>query len=1280
MSAAATSKSGDKSTLLLSTWIRRAIEGVDLAAALALVDNNAENDSSDFSSQWPMDIRNSMALCSSDYLLLALKVTCLLADFIICELERDINHNIIDINNVPPRLPPPGKDWADKVQVHLLSDNGSTNMHLIEKVDFVFDGIESEAQTQALDDSDGMRRICSLGLVFYEIFSGGERPAEFTKESREECCYEPISEHYLNLLNDEENISDLIAEQSLIDDAHEYDICKDSGDHTDINVDDGKPRKRQSQGYNRNGVGYTSMEALRAKCLPASLCDLVANMVITCGEDSYCNMLQVRDDLQLMLHKPAIYLFDQDMGRAGLQFGDRMFGRNVELSTVKDVYRRSALGGSELVLIVGKSGYGKSLLAHEFGKYVLAGGGIVLKGKFDQLQQGKPLSALASALDAYCGVLLGDRDFSLKVAEIASKLRILLGNEASYLTKLIPNLTSILGSTLYLNEDCDNAQKRLQYLLCKFLGVIASTFSAPVTLFLDDLQWADTASMEAVLQLLVSSQGKSFFFVGSSREGAMSKEYPDPVWRLLCDANKLSVKVTKIMLDTMNENAVDEMVSETLCLSPRLTRPLSSIIYRKTNGNPLFVSRLMIALSKEGLLRPSLNRRRWVWDKEKIEQRRIPDDVAMFLKNSIKELPVDAQSSLCTLSCFGATTDKNLIHSLERALNKSLSDDLDDAVAKGLLDKIGDRYSFSHDRIQEAAYNMMPTEDRCLYHFTYGLALSSLSLDEDSDDVLFIAVNQLNHGGTKAVENPHQSFTIAEMNLKAGKKAIEMSDFEIAFSYFDHGISFLRRDHWNEHYDLSLELFELGAKCALTNSDHTNVKLLYKEVLAKALSFEDTLEIRYTHVRALYSASWLDEALTNSLYVLNTLGVTLSEDSKMLLSKTKLMLAQYSDEELLTQSMMIDRAKLMTMKFLSIVQKCLFHTNPKSQSKATLQMIQYSLRFGMCGLSSVGFAFYGSYLAYLGEIPSGYRYVKLAIRLAEKLNARDCMGDVLAVGGQVFGFVEPLQSVNDVIIRGHEYSLKSGDVSGATLSLASSIVCEYWSGKQLEILKSTMDDVIYRFTQTQSTIALMLFLPLYRSTLVMMGNAGDVPLVLGSRADVESEEERKMTETNMHLLKIVHFNRMYVAFMFRRYDEVMQLADAYYAIASLPFSAITISHCNHAFYGGLINYWLARKTGDSAWSQRGDEVVQKISSYANSSSWNFSNKLHLLQAEQSFHKNEFESATRHYDSAISYAEDYKFLHEEALASELAGYFMFETGKISSSLPYFLRAQTKYHEW
>eukprot|EP00985_Skeletonema_marinoi_P006146 scaffold2669_cov115-Skeletonema_marinoi.AAC.1 len=654
--------------------------------------------------------------------------------------------------------------------------------------------------------------------------------------------------------------------------------------------------------------------------------------------------------------------------------------------------------------------------------------------------------------------------------------------------------------------------------------------------------------------------------------------------------------------------------------------------------------------------------------------------MAMFLNDSIRELPDSVQSSLCILSCFGASANVSFIETLERALQKNIRDDLDVAVMKGLLDIIGNQYRFSHDRIQEATYNLMEDGVRRLFHFTYGLSLASLSIEEGCDGSLFIAVNQLNLGGPATVQDPSQSFTVAGMNLRAGKKAMEMSDFKTALSYLNHGISFLRDRHWENHYDLSLELFEVAAKCALSNGDHNRVSLLFEQVSEVAHSFEDKLEVTYACICSLLNSSCLGDALTKGLYVLNELGIVLSGDLEALLMETKSMLAEYSDEQLLSLPVMTDRTKLMAMKILSRTQTCLLHTNPKSQPKATLHMVQYSLRHGMSGLSSFALILYGSFLACLGDIPAGYRYVKIAIRLAEKLNARSNMCEVLALGSQVMGYVEPLQSINDVMVRSHEYGLAVGSISNAMLSRVMNVVCAFWSGKQLSLVKSTVDDTLRLMASHSTLVWILQTLPLYRTVLAMIGNVDDVPIILGSRSDIETEKERKMSETNLHLLKVVHFNKLYVGFMFRRYDDVKQLAVAYDAIASLPFSSILISHCMHVFYGGLINFWIARKTMDVIWFDRGEKAIEKMRSYADCSSWNFQNKLLLLQAEQCFYLEDFESAKRFYDAAILSAQEHKFVHEEALACELAGHFMLESGEGRSSLSYFLLAQKKYREW
>eukprot|EP00985_Skeletonema_marinoi_P034141 scaffold43234_cov256-Skeletonema_marinoi.AAC.1 len=563
--------------------------------------------------------------------------------------------------------------------------------------------------------------IYSLGIVFYEIFSGGERPVELeqkqigetTNYGFETAGTEELSEgfnpfHQGGTGTIDSDGAELSIYRNLLSD---YNLSDDDSTSYDMAFQGDGPRKKRAQNENYN-MCSVSVEPLKEKGIPSSLCDLVANMLDCANkgnlskDESYHDISEVRDDLKLMLDKPSIYLYNQDMGMAsttGLQIGDTMFGRNAELSAIKETYRRTVAGDSEFVTIYGHSGTGKSTLAHEFGKYVLFDGGLLLLGKFDQRQQGTPFSALASAFNQYCGIFLQNCELASSRQKLAHQVNHVLGSEAHHLAKLIPNLAVILGLELNFiihNEGCANAQKRLQYLLCRFVEVLSSTFAAPVTLFLDDLQWADSASIAAVNQLLLeltgglASQKTHFFFLGCYREGETGN---NPLWKTLCVNDLFNARSIDVKLDRMDEETLTTMVSETLCLSPRLTRSLSSIIYHKTKGNPLFVSQLMISLSKEGLLRPSLSRRRWEWDKEKIQCQKLPDDVVMFFTNSIEALSEDVKASLCVLSCFGSSAESAFIKTMEGLLQKNLLNNLDTAVEEGLLDKKDGRYHFSHD-------------------------------------------------------------------------------------------------------------------------------------------------------------------------------------------------------------------------------------------------------------------------------------------------------------------------------------------------------------------------------------------------------------------------------------------------------------------------------------------------------------------------------------------------------------------------------------------------------
>ena len=464
-------------TFLLSEWIRRTL-----------------NEAADHLFAAPVDplvahVRDTLALCSDDYLFPALRIARSLADQI-CKAEDEAAPG--------QSLPAPSSNWVDGIVVYLQQQDcrrrrGNSTEHDCsnpvgagnseggnsEDLDAVYatattliqdgksssdgDGmpfVDAELLPSLLKSKNGggspnpdrikMERIYSLGLVFYEIFSGGGRPPEIEQQEiavavksgdaeTEGELNEELLEDLDYLLFDQGGPIDLEGQLSIFDDIED-----------DYNL---IPKKRQTtqkinHTYNKCAV---SIEPLKGKSVPVQLCDLIANMVdcingTLSGEDAYQSMTNVRDDLQLMLEKPAIYLYDQDMGKistTGLHLGDAAYGRHQELSSLKECYRRSVSGDMEFALISGHAGVGKSFLAYEFGKHVIMSGGIFLSGKFDQLQQGKPFSALAAAFNRYCDMLLQNSDLQLVREAMASKLKSSLGRDVYYLAKMMPCLNDI---------------------------------------------------------------------------------------------------------------------------------------------------------------------------------------------------------------------------------------------------------------------------------------------------------------------------------------------------------------------------------------------------------------------------------------------------------------------------------------------------------------------------------------------------------------------------------------------------------------------------------------------------------------------------------------------------------------------------------------------------------------------------------------------------------------------------------------------------------------------
>jgi len=771
-----------------------------------------------------------------------------------------------------------------------------------------------------------------------------------------------------------------------------------------------------------------------------------------------------------------------------------VYGRDAELDSLKQAYRRSIFDQYDAAIICGKQGVGKSSLAHEFIKYAKLGdeayntkGCVLLSGKFDNIpraQSSQLFSPVLSAFNKYCEWLSPTEERSSLAKKVSCGLTLSLGQEACALVNVIPNLAKVIGSKKTKNtaDESDSIvdfKKILRHLLSQFADVISRSHDAPLVFFMDNLQWADAASIALLKQIMLVTSGSSSssssdssdkilendrknngqsFFLGCYRNNNDVGKDNYTLWKI----DDLGPNVTKIELDCLDKEAVNLMISNKMKMLPLLTSSLADVVYRKTEGNPSFVIQLMTALEKGSLLCMCPIRSRWIWDEKKIEDYELgTKDVVSILADSPGSLSSDVLAALCTLSCFGSCSDRSLIE-LENELvsshpesnSKWLSGPLDCAVAEGVLNKKDGQYQFVNDRVKDSAYNLINPEERCLHHFNYGLALCSVAERNDDDGLFLMAVGQINLGGPKAAGDSDERSSAANYNLVAGKKARAASDFFSAYWFYDYGISYLKVDHWANDYDLSLALYDGAAECALIVGEHVVLSILTEQIMHYARCIEDKLHIFDISMRILMHRSDMSAAIACGIEVLSKLGEDFPKKvtphvAIHFMEETSEMLDEMTNEELIDHKAMSDSNKIMAMNFLTRLFEALFMIRPSDQPIVILKMVQLSLTHGMSPLSPLAFVLYGSFLANMGNIQEGYRYARIAKALLEKIGSRRVAGAVIAYSTQLMAYAEPVQSVINFHIEGGKAAMKSGDTMYANLNAFFYDSCSYWSGKKL---------------------------------------------------------------------------------------------------------------------------------------------------------------------------------------------------------------------------------------
>ncbi len=490
---------------------------------------------------------------------------------------------------------------------------------------------------------------------------------------------------------------------------------------------------------------------------------------------------------------------------------EKLYGRSREIETLLAAFDRIVTSGRpELVLVSGYSGIGKSSVVNELQKALVPPRGLFASGKFDQYKRDIPYATLAQAFQRLIQSLLGKREAEL--ARWREALRGALEPNGQLMVDLVPKLELIIGEQQPVPElSPQDAQRRFQLVFRRFIGVLARP-EHPLALFLDDLQWLDAATLDLLEDLLTRSELQHLLLIGAYRDNEVTAAHP--LTRKLEAIRNAGAPVQELRLGPLSCDDVGQLVADAVRCEPARAAPLAGLVHDKTGGNPFFVIQFLSDLADEGLLAFHHDAARWSWDVGRIHAKGYTANVVDLMVAKLTRLPLVTQEALQQLACLGNSADLTTLAPVRGTSEEQVDADLWEAVRLEIIERLDGAYRFVHDRVQEAAYSLIPARSRADAHLRIGRLLAAHTPKDEREEAIFEIVNQLNRGAA-LITSQGEREQVAELNLIAGKRAKASSAYASALTYLTAGGALLREDAWERRQELAFGLELHRADCEL---------------------------------------------------------------------------------------------------------------------------------------------------------------------------------------------------------------------------------------------------------------------------------------------------------------------------------------------------------------------------------------------------------------------------------------------------------------------------------
>ena len=783
--------------------------------------------------------------------------------------------------------------------------------------------------------------------------------------------------------------------------------------------------------------------AERLPTVPKPVSAIIMKLLAKTAEERYQTAAGVERDLRRCLAEWERQgrIDDFPLGQRDtpdrLLIPEKLYGREREIAALLAAFDRTVnSGASELVLVSGYSGIGKSSVVNELHKGLVPPRGLFAAGKFDQYKRDIPYATLAQAFQGLVRSLLGKSDAEL--APWREALREALGPIGQLMIDLIPALEALIGPQPPVPElPPQDAQRRFRLVFRRLLGVFARP-EHPLALFLDDLQWLDAATLDLLGDLTIQSDVGSLLLLGAFRDNEVGPTHP--LARCLQEIRRAGGRVSEIVLSPLARADVEHLVADSLHATVEEASPLAELVYDKTGGNPFFTIQFLTALAEEKLLvfRPEAGR--WVWDLKRIRAKGYTENVADLMVGKLARLKPEAQEALQWLAALGNTVDFAVLALMPGRSVEAIHAALWEAVRAGLVLRRDEAYAFLHDRVQEAAYSLIPEAARPERHLRIGRILSSSLPPEQVAERIFDIATHLNRGAA-LVDAAEERERIAELDLRAGERAKGAAAYATALTYLAAGTRLLADDRWERRYELTFALEYHRAECELLTTDLAAAEERLTMLARHARTILDTAAVACLRLTLYTTLGRTDRGVEVCLDYQRHRGTSWSlhptnDDVRQEYEQIWRQLGGRSIEELIDLPLMNDPEARATLNVLIEVATSAFLTDKNLISLVICRMVNISLEHGNSDGSCSAYISLGLILGpHFGDYQAGFRFGRLGYDLVETRGLHRYQARVYMLFGTiVMPWTKHIQTGRALVRRAFDAANKTVDLAFAAYS------------------------------------------------------------------------------------------------------------------------------------------------------------------------------------------------------------------------------------------------------